>query len=197
LSEFKVRGAKVADEEAILALVKAEMQAHVELDERFRLRDDASSRYAVYIRDRMRDIDSSVFVAETDRIVGLAIGTIRKVDSFFEAQRYGYISDLMVERSVRRRGFGRALFDRAELWFRSLGIDVVRLHVAVKSDEARAFWKSIGASEFLLEAWIDLGPAPIAADETPAAVAGDEAEPPRRSGFDYPDDVLTGPGGTR
>jgi GNAT superfamily N-acetyltransferase len=206
MTELKVRAAKAADEKAVLELAHSEMEAHVRMDERFRLRDDADSRYAVYLRDRMRDIDSTVFVAEDgDGILGLAVATVRKVDSFFETQRFGYVSDLMVSPRVRRRGVGRALYDRTVLWFRSLGIEVVRLHVAVKSDEARAFWKSVGASDFLVEAWINLEDAkpraveessePHATPEEPASESGPAES--RRSGFDYPDDVLTGPEGIR
>jgi hypothetical protein len=35
-------------------------------------------------------------------------------------------------------------------------VDVVRLHVAVRSEDARSFWRSVGARDFLTEAWIDL-----------------------------------------
>lgn len=187
ISAIKVRAAKSADEKGVLALAQAEMEEHVRMDVRFRLRDDAFSRYAVYLRDRMRDIDSSVFVAEDgERIVGLAIGTVRKTDSFFQAQRFGYVSDLMVSPGMRRRGVGRALYERTALWFRSLGIDVVRLHVAVESGEARAFWRSIGARDFLVEAWIDLPAAVAPESDSPAAAE------PRET-----DDVLTGPEGSR
>jgi GNAT superfamily N-acetyltransferase len=196
MSQFKVRAAKMADEKAILALAESEMAAHVRMDERFRLRDDANNRYAVYLRDRMRDIDSAVSVAEDgDRILGLAIGTVRRVDTFFVAQRFGYISDLMVDPSARRRGIGRALYERTVLWLKGLGVDVVRLHVAVKSDEARAFWKSVGARDFLVEAWIDVGGTPAVAQTAAAAAEPEPARP--RSGFDYPGDVLAGPEGSR
>jgi ribosomal protein S18 acetylase RimI-like enzyme len=168
MSEVKVRAARVADESLLLALVEEEMRAHEELDPRLRLRKDAADRYAVYLRGRMRDIDSSVFVAvHDDEVVGLAIGSIRKQDGFFVTQRYGYLSDVMVAPALRRRGIGRALYERVVLWFQGLGIDVVRLHVATRSDEARSFWHRIGAEDFMAEAWIDLkksGPGEAAKD---------------------------------
>ena len=166
-----IRAARAADEPAILAMAKDEMDAHEQLDPRFRLRPDAMGRYALYLRDRLREIDSTVFVAEAEgRVVGVAIGSIRVQDAFFETRRYGYVSDLMVIPELRRRGIGRALWDRVALWFRSVGLAVVRLHVATRSPEARAFWRRVGAEDFLAEAWIDLP----SADQLVAARRGAE-----------------------
>jgi len=174
MTEARIRAAKMADEEALLELAQQEMKAQEARDPRFRLREDAKDRYALYLRGRMRDLDSSLFAAEADgAVVGMAIGTVRKQDSFFEVRRFGYVSDLVVAPGVRRRGIGRQLYERVALWFRGMGIEVVRLHVAVRSPDAREFWRSLGAEEFLAEAWIDLEqPGAV-----PSASAGAEAAP--------------------
>jgi GNAT superfamily N-acetyltransferase len=180
MSEFAVRAANASDEAAVLELAAAEMRAQEERDARFALRPEAAARYALYLRDRIRDIDSAVFVAESGgRVVGSVVASVRTQESFFVQRRFGYVSDLMVEPGTRRQGCGRALWERSRLWFRGLGIGAVRLHVAVSSPEARAFWKSLGAEDFLCEAWIDLppqaveSPGPRAAGATAAgATAG-------------------------
>jgi len=173
MSEIIVRAAKSTDEAAVLELVGAEMKAQADTDPRFRLRPDAVNRYAVYLRNRMREIDSAVFVAVVDgKVVGTATGSIRVQDAFFETRRFGYVSDLVVDASRRRSGIGSALWKRVQLWFRGLGVAVVRLHIAAKSEEANAFWDAQGAAPFLLESWIDLPEAPPA--ET-AAARGAEA----------------------
>jgi GNAT superfamily N-acetyltransferase len=159
MSSFSVRAAKAADEPVIVALAKEEMAEQARMDPRFRLRADAMSRYAIYLRDRLREIDAAVFVAEeTGRVIGVVVGSIRVQEAFFELRRHGYVSDLMVVPDARRRGVGRALWQRVSLWFKSLGISTVRLHVAAKSAEARAFWQREGADDFMTEAWIDLPP---------------------------------------
>lgn len=158
MSECTVRAAKAVDEGPILALAQAEMRAHERLDPRFKLRADADSRYVVYLRERIRDLDSAVFVAEAPdgRILGSVVASVRTQESFFESRRFGYVSDLIVSPDARRQGVGRALWERCALWFKGLGIDVVRVHIAVASPEARRFWDRVGASDFLTESWIDL-----------------------------------------
>ena len=157
MSGFLVRAARAADEAAVLALAREEMSAHEKIDPRFLLRPDAMTRYALYLRDRMREIDSAVFVAEEEgKVIGVVIGSIRVQNSFFESRRYGYVSDLVVDPAARRRGVGRALWERVVLWFRSLDVSVARLHIATRSSDARSFWRSAGAEDFLAEAWIDL-----------------------------------------
>ncbi len=157
MTDFNVRAAKPVDEPAVLALAQAEMDAHAFSDARFKLRQDAAPRYAMYLHNRMREIDSSVFVAERDgEIVGMVVASIRIQEAFFEPRRFGYVSDLVVVPSARRGGIGKALWGRTTLWFKGLGVGVVRLHIAATADAAVAFWKSIGGEPFLVETWVDL-----------------------------------------
>lgn len=156
-----VRAVKTTDEPELLSLIREEMVALGEQDPRFRPRGDAMDRYATYLRDRMREMDSAVFVAEREgRVVGLAVASMRQQVSFFEPSRFGTISDLVVSKSMRRRGVGSFLLDRMTKWFRGLGIETVRLHVASCNDAARAFWRARGAEDYLVETWIDLAKAP-------------------------------------
>ena len=173
MSEIQVRAARSTDEATVLNLVRAEMEAQAVADPRFRLRPDAQARYAVYLRERMRELDSAVFVAEMEgRIVGTATASIRVQGAFFEVRRFGYVSDLVVEPGSRRRGVGQALWRRATLWFRGLGVTVARLHVAARSEAALGFWQSLGAEPYLLESWVDLpGPGDGPEQSSPAAAA--------------------------
>ncbi|MBZ0269313.1 GNAT family N-acetyltransferase [bacterium] len=178
MSEIIVRAAKSTDETAVLELVGAEMKAQADADPRFRLRPDAVNRYAVYLRNRMREIDSAVFVALVDgKVVGTATGSIRVQEAFFETRRFGYVSDLVVDASRRRAGIGSALWKRVQLWFRGLGVTVVRLHIAAKSAEANGFWGAQGAAPFLLESWIDLPEVPPADPSAAKDATAPEDEP--------------------
>ncbi|HMB69567.1 MAG TPA: GNAT family N-acetyltransferase [bacterium] len=189
MSDLEIRAARPADEPMIMELMREEMKAQEALDPCFRLRPDADSRYALYLRNRMSDNDSSVFVAVVaGKVLGVAVGSLRSQETLFELRRYGYVSDLVVSATVRRRGVGRKLYERVALWFRSLGIRVIRLHVASASEEARSFWKAIGARNFLVEACLELesaetaGPPPSAVPVAEKPATEPEPEPAEADG---------------
>jgi ribosomal protein S18 acetylase RimI-like enzyme len=174
MSEVQVRAFKMADEDGVLALAREEMRRLEKMDPRLQLSPDAGDRYTVYLRDRLRELDSAVFVAERDgAVVGLGIATIRRQRTLFAVQRYGYVSDLIVAPDARRSGIGRLLFERIGVWLRSHGIQVVRLHVAECNETGRAFWKSLGAAEFMTEMWLELESATAPEEEAAAAKATD------------------------
>jgi ribosomal protein S18 acetylase RimI-like enzyme len=176
--QIAIRAARASDEASLLAMVTAEMENHARLDPRFRLRRDAAARYAVYLRDRARDLDSAIFVAEREgRVVGGVIASVRVQESFFEARRFGYVSDLVVDPEFRRQGIGRALWEKARTWLRVPGVDIIRLHVAARSEAARAFWKSVGAEEFLTEMWVEAKPPRPETETAEPAAEEPEREP--------------------
>ncbi len=194
MTDAVVRSVKMSDEAEILTLVQAEMAALASMDARFKLRPDAMSRYATYLRERMREVDSALFVAERDgRVVGLGVASTRGQATFFEPARTGYISDLLVEPSCRRRGIGTMLLERMTKWFRGMGLEVVRLHVASCNESAREFWRARGASDFLVESWIVIGHserAPASSDGRAAAAS--PAASPADPGLAWSDDLAGG-----
>jgi GNAT superfamily N-acetyltransferase len=206
MTNVVVRAIKMSDEPEILALVREEMTALESIDARFKLRHDAMARYTTYLRERTREVDSAVFVAELDgRVVGLGVASIRPQSTLFEPARTGYISDLLVDPSVRRRGVGSLLHERMTKWFRSLGLDVVRLHVASCNSGAREFWRSRGAREYLIECSMDATAAADRPIERPAGEPSHETthEPAREPGLSHeradkpaaqPQSVRTGSG---
>lgn len=190
MTNVDVRAVRMSDEAEILAMVREEMSALERIDPRFKLRPDAMGRYATYLRERMRELDSAVFVAEHEgRVVGLGIASTRGQVTFFEPVRTGYISDLLVDPAVRRKRIGTLLLDRMTKWFRGLGLEVVRLHVASCNEDARRFWRARGASDFLVESWIDITGAlraPVIEDGRP------DKQPAPAPGLAWSDDLAGG-----
>lgn len=155
----RVRAARMKDAEAIVALWRVMMDAHRQLDPRFRLRRDAENLFREDLRQRITDPLYCVRVAEAEgRVVGYAIGTERQNPPVLDVRRVGYIHEICVEPGLRRRGVGRALVEALLEWTRGRGLGVVLLRAADRNLHSLAFWRSLGWDAWTQEMWLELPP---------------------------------------
>lgn len=81
-------------------------------------------------------------VAERDdRLVGWVHALIWE---FVETGAFVVIGGLVVDRSLRRQGIGRALLANAETWAVEQGCSVVRLWSSISRTEAHGFYEQLG-----------------------------------------------------
>ena len=106
--------------------------------------------------DRCREFDGVVLVAELE---GVVVGFVtiwaryRSSEPDDDPREHGFVSDLVVLATHRRRGIGRALLRAAESRARAAGAPLVRLSVKAGNAAARSLYASEGfeASEIYLE----------------------------------------------
>jgi ribosomal protein S18 acetylase RimI-like enzyme len=136
-------------------------ECYVELqdDERLldpHLRDGQSSaeEYLGYMFRRCSETEGKVFVSEGDGSVVGFVSIWAKIRSRAieeEEYEYAYVSDLVVLRSHRGRGLGRALLGKAEEYASQLGAKLVRINVHAKNGVARRLYEGFGFRERVLE----------------------------------------------
>lgn len=122
---MKIRHARYADIEAILALWQAAGAAPT-------VTDDASSIDRLIHRDR-----AAFFVADED---GALVGTLI---AGFDGWR-GHLYRMAVHPDFRRRGIARALADEAEEHLRSIGCKRISAMVLTEEEHAVEFWTACG-----------------------------------------------------
>lgn len=136
-------------------------ECYVELqdDERLldpHLRDGQSSaeEYLGYMFRRCSETGGKVFVAETGGSVVGFVSIWAKIRSGAveeEEYEYAYVSDLVVLRTHRGRGLGRALLARAEEYARLGDARLVRIAVHAKNGAARRLYEGAGFRERVIE----------------------------------------------
>jgi GNAT superfamily N-acetyltransferase len=134
------------------------MDHHRRLDPRFATAVDGPQAYEGYIRKCLRSRSYGVFVAEAgEQVTGYTVVTILENQRVFALARFGFVAELCVAESMRRKGVGRDLWEAAVRWCREKGVTVVQMNVSALNDAARGFWRSVGCREYLEVLWHDIG----------------------------------------
>jgi ribosomal protein S18 acetylase RimI-like enzyme len=88
--------------------------------------------------------------------VGQILGELRETLPVFEAVKFGYVTDIVVDPQARRRRIGEALFQALKAWFAQRGTSRLRLQVAHHNPASQAFWREMGCTDYMDTLWYDL-----------------------------------------
>jgi len=123
---------------------------HEPFDPRYPMKDDVRSGYEVHLQKVLAAGDTRVLVAlDKGRVVGYAVAMIRKSSPAWRRERYGYIDEMAVTASCRRRGTGTQMLEKIMDWFKSENLDLIELSVAAQNPVGYLFWKKHGFKDYL------------------------------------------------
>jgi GNAT superfamily N-acetyltransferase len=149
-----IRRATSRDSEALGRLGALLMEVHHGFDRRRFLApgEDAAAGYARFLVSRLHDASSAVFVAELDgAVVGYCYAAIEPLSWKELRDEAGFIHDLALEPTARRRGAGRALLEAAIDWFRGRDLARVMLWTSPANDVARDLFEQSGFRPTMIE----------------------------------------------
>lgn len=138
-----VRPAEPRDAQALVALAEAvasEPEGWLLAEGGWRSAGDERR----YLRAIKRSAHAAVLVAEAD---GELVGRLSISRDTHPASRHVADLGLLVGRSHRRRGVGRAIMAEAEAWAQATGIAKIELHVFPYNRAAISLYRSLGYEE--------------------------------------------------
>ncbi len=154
-----IRAAMGSDIAEIVAIWGELAFHHAQLDEAFAPSVRWQEEYRQFIRTLIgRDDALAVVAVEAGKVVGYGVGRISTLPAFFERRRRGYVHDVVMREAYRRRGIGRRLVGALLDWMRDAGVSLVELTVAVRNEEAVAFWKQLGFATYMHHMKLTLRP---------------------------------------
>ncbi len=152
-----IRTAQQRDLEAIGGLWVELMTYHARLDSRFAVPPQGRINYIRHLHNALRDDNFRVLVAEEGGVIqGYVLGYVGQNPPIFPQSRFGFIADLYVAPSCRRRGLGTGLVRAICQWFRVQGMRNIQLNVAHHNASSQAFWRKVGCSDYLDHMWLEL-----------------------------------------
>jgi len=158
--DFTVRRGTEEDKPEMLRLWREMMDFHARLDPRFCPLPTPAGEEAweKYLAEDIWDNDDwCVFVAVADgKLVGHILAMLRDSVPVFEPERYGYVTDIVVDPAARRSGVGRALFEALEIWLRERDVSHLQLMVMHNNRVSQDFWRALGCRDYTDILWYDL-----------------------------------------
>jgi len=140
-----IRTADSSDVNRIASLWEELTDGNAKLDARFERTSSARDEYARFIGQRLDQDEHHIIVAEVEsHIVGYCCASTVKRPPLFKQQHYGFISDVIVTASHRRKGIASHLVRSSLSWLSERGCHRVELHALNASDAAVGFWKAMG-----------------------------------------------------
>jgi ribosomal protein S18 acetylase RimI-like enzyme len=149
-----IRRALPTDRDALGRLGAMLMTTHYDFDRLRFLRpgDDADEHYGEFLISQLDEADAFVLVAEADgRVAGYVYGAIEPLSWQALRDRAGFIHDVAVDPSARRRGVASALLTAALDWFRERQLPRVMLGTSPSNTAARAAFSRFGFRETMIE----------------------------------------------
>jgi GNAT superfamily N-acetyltransferase len=144
---FVIRRAAEADAPTLGRLGAMLMRTHYSLDSKRFLAPGTNPEigYGRFLRSRLRDDDSAVFVAEKGGVViGYILAGLEPLSWKELRDACGFIEDVAVEESGRRAGVATALIEAAIDWLRSRGAPRVMLWTAEQNIAAQRLFARLG-----------------------------------------------------
>lgn len=144
---FTIRAARQADYEALCAMWLQLDRLHAEIRPDFFRDPTGPTRTARSLALVLNRDDRAILVAESGGVlVGFATVVAYETPEspLMRTRRRSHVSELVVERSHRRQGIGRALMEAAVEWSRQQGAAQVVLTVWEGNETAEAFYGRLG-----------------------------------------------------
>jgi GNAT superfamily N-acetyltransferase len=126
------------------------MDFHGDIDPFFKRRVDGHENFVRLVKDWIRAEDSHVLVAlDGERVIGYSVSIVLRHPPVLETEKYGFIDDLAVRSTHRRRGAGTAMLNEMFRWFKSVNVERVELQVVTKNRVGYRFWEKHGFRDYL------------------------------------------------
>jgi hypothetical protein len=157
MNSVTIRTVGVDDLPGVAALWHERMMLQQQADRRFALAPDALTQWLAAANSWLGNSDCIMLAAEhRSLLVGYAIGWMQSAPPGMLPERIGVVSEMHVGVHSSQSGLGRALLDSLRAGFAGQGAAVVTVHVPRRQPVEQAFWRALGATEWIDVMWVKL-----------------------------------------
>lgn len=152
---LSVRAATSSDIPRLTELWQDKMTLQQQYDQRLRLMSDAGIQWSAALGEWLTDAAYAVFVIERDvQILGYVIGKVQATTPGVLPERVGMVTDIAFDAHSTQGGLGRTLLQPLREWFAAQGVEQIVAQVPRRSAVEQAFWRALGATEWMNVMWL-------------------------------------------
>jgi ribosomal protein S18 acetylase RimI-like enzyme len=159
-SSLTIRGYRDGDEPLLVDLMREMQSAELPWNSLLKAPDEIGPWYAEKLRANCVKWDGQILFAEVEgKPIGCAVVYCKIVDAGEEEERphsYALIGELVVAKSARRTGAGKALLEECDRRARAAGTDRIHIGVLAGNVRAREVYRAAGFTELGINMWKSL-----------------------------------------
>jgi GNAT superfamily N-acetyltransferase len=148
-----IRAATSADIPSLAELWYEKTVMLAQADRRLKLAPDARAAWTRAALNWLADPHCCLLVAAQAAPVGYLRASLHEQPGMLPAS-YGAIHQMAIDAHGYYGGVGRALVEAARAWFEGQGVDRIVVWTARRDATEQAFWRSLGATDWMEMLWM-------------------------------------------
>jgi ribosomal protein S18 acetylase RimI-like enzyme len=133
----------------LMVLWKENNDYHTGIEPYVVARADAVQLGERHLKELVQAPDTLILVAlDNGHLIGFSVSRVVKNNPIWQHEKFGFIDDVCVTASYRRRGVGEKLLGEIEKWFKSKKISRLELTVYAANSIGNSFWRKQGFIDF-------------------------------------------------
>tara|TARA_B100001971_G_C18240786_1_gene570721 strand:- start:1976 stop:2437 length:462 start_codon:yes stop_codon:yes gene_type:complete len=148
---MKIRKATIKDFEKLRAIKLESKKDEMKYSDSLKLLGKTIDIYFEYFKAELKKKNSAVFIAEDKRPVGIIIVTYFKPLRISRFARKGYVSNLYILKSHRKKGIGKKLLDISLKWLKENNVKYISLEIHLENKKALEFYRNLGFKDYTLK----------------------------------------------
>tara|TARA_B100002003_G_scaffold206931_1_gene200965 strand:+ start:215 stop:676 length:462 start_codon:yes stop_codon:yes gene_type:complete len=148
---MKIREATIKDFEKLKAIKLESKKDEMEYSDSLKPLGKTIEIYFEYFKEELKKENSVVFIAEDKRPVGIIIATYFKPLRISRFARKGYVSNLYILKSHRKKGIGKKLLDISLKWLKENNVKYISLEIHLENKKALEFYRNLGFKDYTLK----------------------------------------------
>jgi len=157
MEKIKVVKARREHIPRIVEMWKDFMDFHARADPFCTRNPGAHIGYKKHLEDTMASRNERLYVVLVDKqVAGYAFVKIAKYPPVFNYKYFGFINDMYVDPTYRRKGLGELMLKTVMEWFRLRGMKQIELGAIAGNKVAVSFWHKMGFADRMIRMYKEI-----------------------------------------